>query len=43
VESYKEKVKSSYFKNKLERIAEKKWSKYARLEDIGMDTKGVFS
>lgn len=43
VNYYKERIQSSYFKNKLEKIAEKKYSKYARLQDIGLDTKGVFS
>jgi len=43
VDYYRERSQSSYFKNKLERIAEKKFSKYARLEDISAETKGVFS
>jgi hypothetical protein len=43
VDSYREKVQSSYFKSKLEKIAEKKFSKYGRMEDITENTKGVFS
>ena len=43
VNYYRDRINPSYFKNKLERIAEKEIKKYARLEEITEKTKGVFS
>ena len=39
---YRERTTPNHFKRKLEKIMEKKISKYARLEDIQPGTKGVF-
>jgi hypothetical protein len=40
---YRNQTNPAYFKRKLEKIAEKHISKYARLEDIQPGTKGVFA
>ena len=39
---YRDRVNPDHFKNRLERIAEKKISKYAKLADIESGDKGVF-
>jgi hypothetical protein len=40
---YRERVNPDYFKKKLERIAEKHISPYAKFEDITDKTKGVWN
>jgi hypothetical protein len=40
---YRAKINPSHFKKRLQKIAEKEIKKYARLEDINANTKGVFN
>ncbi len=42
LKEYRERATPNHFKRKLEKIMEKRINKYARLEDITSDTKGVF-
>jgi hypothetical protein len=43
IDFYKVRVNPENFKRKLQKIAEKEIKKYARLEDITTQTKGVWN